>query len=182
MDTYEIELEPAEPDGFTAIIPAFPGLLILGSSVDEVLDAHRAPAERELRAQGPDRRGSANATFGVQHGQNDWILDTLQGGGRRRGGYGDRGHAGDDSTRPPGWCARDVCLTTPLRVRGMTTLSVGGSLCEDIPHLHDVHCARRRAAVGSCAECRSARHPLKGFALAPQRRALRVTGQPAALR
>ena len=24
MDTYEIELEPAEPDGFTAIVPAVP--------------------------------------------------------------------------------------------------------------------------------------------------------------
>ena len=42
MDTYEIELEPAEPDGFTAIVPAVPGLLVLGSSVDEVLERARA--------------------------------------------------------------------------------------------------------------------------------------------
>jgi predicted RNase H-like HicB family nuclease len=38
MDTYEIELEPAEPDGFSAIVPAVPGLLVLGRSVDEVLE------------------------------------------------------------------------------------------------------------------------------------------------
>ena len=45
MDTYEIELEPAEPDGFIAIVPAVPGLLVLGSSVDEVLErAHAAIA------------------------------------------------------------------------------------------------------------------------------------------
>ena len=37
MDTYEVELEPAEPDGFAAIVPALPGLLVLGRDVDEVL-------------------------------------------------------------------------------------------------------------------------------------------------
>jgi predicted RNase H-like HicB family nuclease len=42
MDTYEIELEPAEPDGFTATVPALPGLLILGRSVDEILERARA--------------------------------------------------------------------------------------------------------------------------------------------
>ena len=42
METYEIELEPAEPDGFAAIVPAVPGLLVLGSSVDEVLERARA--------------------------------------------------------------------------------------------------------------------------------------------
>ena len=42
MDTYEIELEPAEPDGFTATVPAVPGLLVLGNSVDEVLERARA--------------------------------------------------------------------------------------------------------------------------------------------
>ena len=36
MDVYEVELEPAEPDGFAAIVPALPGLLVLGSDVDEV--------------------------------------------------------------------------------------------------------------------------------------------------
>ena len=42
MDTYEIDLEPAEPDGFAAIVPAVPGLLVLGASVDEVLERARA--------------------------------------------------------------------------------------------------------------------------------------------
>ena len=37
MDIYEVELEPAEPDGFAAIVPALPGLLVLDSDVDEVL-------------------------------------------------------------------------------------------------------------------------------------------------
>ena len=37
MDIYAVELEPAEPDGFAAIVPALPGLLVLGSDVDEVL-------------------------------------------------------------------------------------------------------------------------------------------------
>ena len=37
MDAYEVELEPAEPEGFAAIVPALPGLLVLGSDVDEVL-------------------------------------------------------------------------------------------------------------------------------------------------
>ena len=37
MDAYQVELEPAEPEGFAAIVPAMPGLLVLGSDVDEVL-------------------------------------------------------------------------------------------------------------------------------------------------
>jgi hypothetical protein len=37
MDTYAVELETPEPDGFAAIVPALPGLLVLGSDVDEVL-------------------------------------------------------------------------------------------------------------------------------------------------
>jgi hypothetical protein len=42
MDTYEVELEPVGPDGFAAVIPAFPGLLVLGRDVDEVLERVRA--------------------------------------------------------------------------------------------------------------------------------------------
>jgi predicted RNase H-like HicB family nuclease len=42
MDMYEVQLEPAEPDGFAATVPALPGLLVLGRSVDEVLDRARA--------------------------------------------------------------------------------------------------------------------------------------------
>ena len=37
MDVYEVELEPAEPDGFAASVPTVPGLLVLGSDVNEVL-------------------------------------------------------------------------------------------------------------------------------------------------
>jgi hypothetical protein len=48
MDVYEVELEPAEPDGFAAIVPVVPGLLVLGSDVDEVLRRVRvAIASRE---------------------------------------------------------------------------------------------------------------------------------------
>jgi predicted RNase H-like HicB family nuclease len=42
MDTFEIDLEPADAHGFTVTIPALPGLLILGSSLDEVLEQARA--------------------------------------------------------------------------------------------------------------------------------------------
>ena len=42
MDTYEVELEPTEPDGFAVTVPAVPGLLVLGTSVDDVLERARA--------------------------------------------------------------------------------------------------------------------------------------------
>ncbi len=41
MDTYEVELEPVEPDEFAAIVPALPGLLVLGRDIDEVLERVR---------------------------------------------------------------------------------------------------------------------------------------------
>ena len=37
MDIYEVEVEPAEPDGFAASVPALPGLLVLDSDINEVL-------------------------------------------------------------------------------------------------------------------------------------------------
>jgi predicted RNase H-like HicB family nuclease len=42
MDTYEVELEPAAPDGFAATVPAVPGLLVLGRDINEVLERVRA--------------------------------------------------------------------------------------------------------------------------------------------
>jgi predicted RNase H-like HicB family nuclease len=42
MDTFEIDLEPADAQGFTVTIPALPGLLIFGTSLDEVLNQTRA--------------------------------------------------------------------------------------------------------------------------------------------
>ena len=42
MDTYEVELEPTEPDGFAVTVPAVPGLLVLGTNVDDVLERGRA--------------------------------------------------------------------------------------------------------------------------------------------
>jgi predicted RNase H-like HicB family nuclease len=42
MDAYAVELEPTEPDGFAVTVPALPGLLVLGTSVDEVLERARA--------------------------------------------------------------------------------------------------------------------------------------------
>jgi predicted RNase H-like HicB family nuclease len=70
MDTYEIELEPAEPEGFIAIVLAVPGLIVLGRSVDEVLERARsaiayhvgrpgaAPCARQItvRRRGADQR------------------------------------------------------------------------------------------------------------------------------
>ena len=38
MQVYEVELEPTEPDGFAVTVPALPGLLVLGTSVDDVLE------------------------------------------------------------------------------------------------------------------------------------------------
>ena len=42
MDAFEVELEPVEPDGFAAILPAPPGLLVFGRDIDEVLERVRA--------------------------------------------------------------------------------------------------------------------------------------------
>ena len=42
MDAYEVELEPTEPDGFAVTVPGLPGLLVLGTSVDDVLERARA--------------------------------------------------------------------------------------------------------------------------------------------
>jgi hypothetical protein len=36
MDIHDVELEPAEAEGFAAVVPALPGLLVLGPDVDEV--------------------------------------------------------------------------------------------------------------------------------------------------
>ena len=49
METYEVELERIEADRFLATVPALPGLLLLGASVDEVLE--RALEAIEFRAQ-----------------------------------------------------------------------------------------------------------------------------------
>jgi predicted RNase H-like HicB family nuclease len=37
MDTHEVELENAVPAAFAVTVPAVPGLLIFGATVDEVL-------------------------------------------------------------------------------------------------------------------------------------------------
>ena len=50
MDTYEVELEAAEPDGFAVTVPAFPGLLILGATLDEALARARASIAFHVRA------------------------------------------------------------------------------------------------------------------------------------
>jgi hypothetical protein len=57
MDIYEVELEPAEPDGFAAIIPALPGLLVLGSDVDDVLRRVRVAIAFHAMAAGCCRSG-----------------------------------------------------------------------------------------------------------------------------
>jgi predicted RNase H-like HicB family nuclease len=50
MDTYEVELEAAEPDGFDVTVPAFPGLLILGATLDEALVRARTSIAFHVRA------------------------------------------------------------------------------------------------------------------------------------
>ena len=42
MDAYEVELQRTEPEGFVAVVPALPGLLVLGRDVEEVLERVRA--------------------------------------------------------------------------------------------------------------------------------------------
>jgi predicted RNase H-like HicB family nuclease len=49
MDTYDVELEAAEPDGFAVTVPAFPGLLILGATLDEALARARASIAFRVR-------------------------------------------------------------------------------------------------------------------------------------
>jgi predicted RNase H-like HicB family nuclease len=50
MDTYEVELEAAEPDGFAVTVPARPGLLVLGATIDEALARARASIAFHVRA------------------------------------------------------------------------------------------------------------------------------------
>ena len=50
MDSYEIELEPDEPDRVAAVVPALPGLLLLGRDVDEVRERARARSPTTLAA------------------------------------------------------------------------------------------------------------------------------------
>ena len=80
MDTYEVEVEPVEPDRFAALVPALPGLLILGRDVDEVLERVRAAiAYRAGRGARPFRlavrrcgRGELLAQqHGLSGGQDD---------------------------------------------------------------------------------------------------------------
>ncbi|MBV9172503.1 MAG: type II toxin-antitoxin system HicB family antitoxin [Chloroflexi bacterium] len=42
MDTYDVELEQVAADQFLVTVPALPGLLILGVSLEEVLGRARA--------------------------------------------------------------------------------------------------------------------------------------------
>jgi hypothetical protein len=42
MTTYEVDLEPIEPQGFAAVVLTLPGLLVLGRDIDEVLERVRA--------------------------------------------------------------------------------------------------------------------------------------------
>ena len=45
MKTYVVEVERTERDSFALTVPALPGLLILGLSIDEVLERARAAIE-----------------------------------------------------------------------------------------------------------------------------------------
>jgi hypothetical protein len=76
MDTYEVELEPAAPDGFAATVPAVPGLLVLGRDV-EVLARVRAAIAFHVDL-GPlsvhlviERGELLRETSGLRDGQTD---------------------------------------------------------------------------------------------------------------
>ena len=49
METYVVELEGTELDSFALTVPALPGLLILGKSIDEVLERAQAAIAFLLR-------------------------------------------------------------------------------------------------------------------------------------
>ena len=70
MDTCEIELNMFEPDRFAATIPALPGLLVLSSSVDEVLEraraAYRLPRCGDRMVAVPDASASYHAIRNVR--------------------------------------------------------------------------------------------------------------------
>ena len=77
METYEVELEPAAPDRVAATVPAFPGLLVLGRDVDEVLERVRAAIAFHL-GRAPlsvrlvvDRGQALRETPGFRDGQSD---------------------------------------------------------------------------------------------------------------
>jgi hypothetical protein len=93
VDIYKVELEPAEPDGFAAMVPAVPGLLILGSDVDEVLRRVRVaiascegcglfPSQLAIRR--TDRSELLPQPPTLRRGQRDLQPRELVGGGPRR--------------------------------------------------------------------------------------------------
>ena len=93
MDIYEVELAPAEPDGFAASVPAVPGLLVLDSDVDEVLRRVRvAIVERDgcglfpirLVVRRTDRSELLPQPPALRRGQRDLQPRELVGGGPRR--------------------------------------------------------------------------------------------------
>jgi predicted RNase H-like HicB family nuclease len=57
VKTYVVEVERTERDGFALTVPALPGLLILGLSIDEVLERGRAAIEFYAAAGVHDRPG-----------------------------------------------------------------------------------------------------------------------------
>ena len=61
MKTYVVEVERTERDSFALTVPALPGLLILGLSIDDVLERARAAIEFLCRRR---RARSARATGG----------------------------------------------------------------------------------------------------------------------
>jgi len=78
MDAYEVELEPGEPDRVAAVVPALPGLLLLGRGVDEVLERARAaivfhlgggPLPLRLIVSRQQRGEQLGQTAGLRRGQ-----------------------------------------------------------------------------------------------------------------
>ena len=78
MKTYVVEVERTERDSFALTVPALPGLLILGLSIDEVLerawaaiefyaaaDVHDRPAQLEVALSPARGLSGLSATFGT---------------------------------------------------------------------------------------------------------------------
>src|SRR5437588_140226 len=71
MDTYELELKATDPDGFAITIPVFPGLLILGATLDEALARARASIAFHIPQPGAPRRNARIADAGSEAATNE---------------------------------------------------------------------------------------------------------------
>ena len=87
MDTYEVEVETCEPDRVVLTVPALPGLLILGRSIEEVLHlaeqsiAFHAPAagvRTAVRACNCDQRRDPHCAYSIEQAATGCAMPTAR--------------------------------------------------------------------------------------------------------